>query len=545
MSRDSRSATSLKIFSDGRESYSVEANKKIRIVIDAGSHDIVKATLYLAERAIETFDDIPNGTQVINDYELEDLVGKNRISLKGEDGNDVCSPKNLVVSPKHLSMEDFEDIKYSRMPSLFEEVNAENVIDMIYRGGSKTMSVNIEEYSVGRLIHYYSEKLFDLTAKIVTRIDYTSENVRKNYKGMVKGRVNWVKTAIFRSNKGVAADIVFVCDQRKRTYNTVLNLIMTRFHYEVFKEARFLKGELERREHEKGIWKKIYGYQEEMYDKKAMDFLKLLKTILIQHRDFLVSPLIKSLIKESIRFNKDDEAVIRKGEMEVRKSKNQHYASLLEFWKEFVHSYSSIFETPVFVDTQRMSDVYKLWCVCEVAGALEMKSVGRTLREFKSSNKNASLYFEKLMTIKQGWISDRFDYDSISGPEILLLYGGHELFIEPNYGAGQEVSKEEVYRLMGYLHDYNISIGIMMYPGIEFDVIWDKRDGHIIVLMPFRSIHEDSGYNYESNAYYIKFIVDAVSRLKKALDMDYDLEKSIETAKKKVCDDFLELYKFG
>ena len=49
MSRDSRSATSLKIFADGRESYSVEANKKIRIVIDAGSHDIGKATLYLLE----------------------------------------------------------------------------------------------------------------------------------------------------------------------------------------------------------------------------------------------------------------------------------------------------------------------------------------------------------------------------------------------------------------------------------------------------------------------------------------------------------------
>ena len=49
----------------------------------------------------------------------------------------------------------------------------------------------------------------------------------------------------------------------------------------------------------------------------------------------------------------------------------------------------------------------------------------------------------------------------------------------------------------------------------------------------------------EPTASYIKFVVDAVSRLKKALDMDYDLEKSIETAKKKVSGDFLALYGTG
>ncbi len=545
MSKSPYSVTSLKIFVDGKETYSVEANTKIKIVINGGEGDVSNATLYLAEMAIETFDVIPKGAQILNEYELDDLVGKNRLSLKGEDGAEICPSKNLIVSPQYLLMNDFQEIKHNRIPALLSQINAENIIDMIYRGGSKTMTAKIEEYSVDRLLYYYSEKLFYLTAKIAARMNYRSRNVRRNYKGMVKGKINWVKTIAFRSNKGADADVVFVCDQRKRTYNTTLNLILTRFHYEVFKEARFLKGELERREHEKGIWKKIYGYQEDMYDKKTLDFLNSLKEILAQHREFLVTPVIKDLIGEAIRFGKGDESVIRRGEMEARKSKNKHYMPLLELWKEFVRSYSSIFETTVFVDTQRMRDVYKLWCVCELANAMEMRSIGRTLREFKAVNKNAVLYFGKLLTLKHGWISENFSYDSMTGPEILLVNEGQEFFIEANYGAGEEVNKEDIYRILGYLNDYNIKIGVVLYPGSEFKIIWEKMSRHIVVRMPFRPVMDGGVFQHEANAAYLRFVLEAVARLKKALAMNYDLTESIETIRNKVKTDFLGYYDTG
>ena len=66
-------------------------------------------------------------------------------------------------------------------------------------------------------------------------------------KAQIRGAVRWQKTSLARAQKGTEYATAHVTDIRKRKWSTPTNILLVKFHMEVFIEAIFFRDEMDDR----------------------------------------------------------------------------------------------------------------------------------------------------------------------------------------------------------------------------------------------------------------------------------------------------------
>jgi hypothetical protein len=529
-----------------KEVQRVKENENLLVRIENKDQFLENPSIWVGRARMWSFDRLEGNTTRDVTINVGDFVGDTVITMKDKNGEEICEPIKLVVEPRGLTSEEFNEIRHERIPSLLKKFGAENVHDVVYKGGYATYKIEVEDYAVSELLNHYSKELLDITKKIQERLTYISKKEVKKYKSEIKGKIKWQRTMRLRFQKGLSHATAHVCERRKRSYLTPTNLLFLKFHYEVFTEGATMLTRLQQRETEKMRWKSIYkqGGRSE-YDRKVIEILNDLRGVLRVHKFVLQRGRFRESLPHLRVIARDNPQLIRQAESEAVRAKNPAYGPLIELYKDFVDNYKSTFMTTVPIDTQRMGDFYRVWAMCEIADALELKSIGHTMREFKNRHETIYMYFQNLESLRHPWseiVDDTVlymgskvpDVDlSFIGPEMYVAYEGTDVFIDTIYGRYPGgLPREKIYQVLGYMNDFGFTVGVVLYPGFRFHIKSDLRNPaapKILIEAPLIPQISKTKQQSDKKADYLRYLVWAAVILQRAAKRNEDLGRVIKS----------------
>ena len=341
-------------------------------------------------------------------------------------------------------------------------------------------------------------------------------------KSQIRGAVRWQKTALARAQKGTEYATAHVTDIRKRKWSTPTNILLVKFHMEVFIEAIFFRDEMDRREREKKAWSAIYGKEYQPPNDSVKEQLDKLDMACKFHKQVLGDGKLAELIPTAKATRKEQRLINREALIEAKTwSRNRSYRELPPLWREFLDEYQSYYEETVLVQTQKMTDIYALWILCEMASGLKLSAHAKSLREFRSKNKDVVLKYDAPEQVRQGWS------DSIMGslfgesenktnpvqgsgrPEIFMTYKKVNFYFEAKYNLTQAPRQEDVYKVLAYMNNYDVSCGGIIYPGPQLKITVDPKNKQVMAWIPFT--WTDKAFDVAPN--YFAFIADRMATI--------------------------------
>jgi hypothetical protein len=496
----------------------------ITIRIKNNGPKLRRASIWIGRACVWTVDRLDERSQKDININVGDYVGDTVLSFKDSLGKDISDPIEFFIEPKGLTSKEFNKIRHERIPFLLKSFGAENIHDQIYEGGYATYKIDVEDYAIDELLNHYSKDLIELTKKITECLTYSSKKEVRKYKSEIKGKIKWQQTIRLRFQKGLAHATSHVCETRKRVFTTPTNLLLLKFHIEVLTEGATILSRLQQRETEKTRWKGIYKLRASgEYDKSTLKKLNELRTVLRIHKFFLTQEKFREALPIIRLVARDNPQLIRKAEFEAIRAKNRSYKPLIALYKDFINNFQPMFRKTVPIDTQRTRDFYRVWAMCELAEALDLKSIGHTMREFKNHYESIFLYFQNIESLRHQWseISQdsalymggekkRMDLSFI-GPDMYLIYEGTDVFIYTIYGnyAGG-LPRDKIYESLGFMNDFGFNVGIVLYPGMRFHIKLDQKDVNnpkVLIEAPFipETSEEENVLNKRKN--YLKYLV--------------------------------------
>ena len=132
-----------------------------------------------------------------------------------------------------------------------------------------------------------------------------------------------------------------------------------------------------------------------------------------------------------------------------------------------------------------------------MASGLKLSAHAKSLREFRSKNKDIVLKYDAPGQVRHGWS------DSIMGslfgdseektnpaqgsgkPEIFMNYRGINFYFETKYDLEEAPRQEDVYKVLAYMNNYDVPCGGIIYPGPQLKVSVDVRNKQVIAWIPF------------------------------------------------------------
>ena len=178
-----------------------------------------------------------------------------------------------------------------------------------------------------------------------------------------------------------------------------------------------------------------------------------------------------------------------------------------------------------------MTDIYALWILCEIASGLKLRAHAKSLREFRSKNKDIVLKYDAPEQVRQGWS------DSIMGslfgdseasanpiqgsgrPEIFMNYRGVNFYFEAKYELQQTPRQDDVYKVLAYMNNYDVPCGGIVYPGPQLKITVDRKNGQVMAWIPFT--WTEKAFDVAPN--YFAFIADRMATIYSRIEED-DLE---------------------
>jgi hypothetical protein len=175
-----------------------------------------------------------------------------------------------------------------------------------------------------------------------------------------------------------------------------------------------------------------------------------------------------------------------------------------------------------------MTDIYALWILCEMASGLKLRSHAKSLREFRSKNKDIVLKYDAPEQVRQGWS------DSIMGslfgdaeasanpiqgsgrPEIFMNYRGVNFYFEAKYELQQTPRQEDVYKVLAYMNNYDVPCGGIIYPGPQLKITVDRKNGQVMAWIPFTWTEKA----FEVSPNYFAFIADRMATIYSRIEED-------------------------
>jgi hypothetical protein len=513
----------LQALTGGKSIERVKENQLITLRIKNHGPRLRKSSFWIGRACVWTLNSLDTNAQRDITINVGDYVGDTVLYFRDSNGTDITKPLEFFIEPRGLTSEEFNQIRHKRIPYLLKRFGAENVHDVIYRGGYATYTINVQDYAIDELLDHYSKDLIELTKKISENLTYQSRKEIKKYKSEIKGKIKWQKTIRLRFQKGLSHSTAHVCERRKRIYTTPTNLLLLKFHIELFTEGATMLARLQQREAEKMRWKQIYKQSSGgEYDKGTLDKLTRLRSTLRVHKFFLTQAKFREALPMLRVVSKDNPELIRRAEFESIRAKNRSYKPMIALYKDFIAQFEPMFMKMVPIDTQRTRDFYRVWAMCELADALDLKSIGHTMREFKNHYETIFMYFQNIESLRHPWSEispdaalymgdsgHRTDLSFI-GPEIYMVYEGVDIFVDTIYGyfiGG--LPRDKIYEVLGYMNDFGFNVGVVLYPGKRFHIKVDQRnpnDPKILIEAPFIPETSDSQDVVQKRKDYLKYL---------------------------------------
>ena len=483
-------------------------------------------------------DDLPpvrsNTTHSLQ-FTVPDYIGINTISLHTSGGSTVSNKLEVVIAPKMLDYEQFKHLRDEHIPDLVKNSGAEDPGEM-YPGATSSIEEEKILLNIEQLLDF-SGRLLKLTTDIQKgAYTYKVEVERKTMKSQIRGAVRWQKTALARAQKGTEYATAHVTDIRKRKWSTPTNILLVKFHMEVFMEAIFFRDEMDRREREKKAWASIYGKEYQQLDEKSKEMLDKLDLACKFHKQVLGDGKLAELIPTAKNTRKEERLINREAIINAKTwSRNRSYRELHPLWQEFLDDYQSYYEETVLVQTQKMADIYALWILCEMASGLKLRAHAKSLREFRSKNKDIVLKYDAPEQVRQGWsdsiMGSLFSEDEgkanpVQGsgrPEIFMNYRGVNFYFEAKYDLQQTPRQEHVYKVLAYMNNYDVPCGGIIYPGPQLKITVDKKNRQVMAWIPFTWTEKA----FEVAPNYFAFISDRMATVYSRIEEE-DLEKFVE-----------------
>ena len=452
----------------------------------------------LGTARMDSLPKIRSSTTHSHTFEVPDYIGTNTIGLYDNEGKSVSNKLEIVIAPKMLDYERFKDLRDKHIPDLVKNSGAEEPPEGMYPGATSSIEEEKILLNIEQLLEF-SGNLLKVTNDIRKgAYTYKVEVIRKTMKSQIRGAVRWQKTALARAQKGTEYATAHVTDIRKRKWSTPTNILLVKFHMEVFIEAIFFRDEMDRREREKKAWAAIYGKDLEPLSDEVKLQLDKLDLACKMHKQVLGDGKLAELIPVAKDTRKEQRLINREALIEAKTwSRNRAYRELPPLWRSFLDDYQSYYEETVLVQTQKMTDIYALWILCEMASGLKLSAHAKSLREFRSKNKDIVLKYDAPGQVRHGWS------DSIMGslfgdseektnpaqgsgkPEIFMNYRGINFYFETKYDLEEAPRQEDVYKVLAYMNNYDVPCGGIIYPGPQLKVSVDVRNKQVIAWIPF------------------------------------------------------------
>ena len=452
----------------------------------------------LGTARMDSLPKIRSSTTHSHTFEVPDYIGTNTIGLYDNEGKSVSNKLEIVIAPKMLDYERFKDLRDKHIPDLVKNSGAEEPPEGMYPGATSSIEEEKILLNIEQLLEF-SGNLLKVTNDIRKgAYTYKVEVIRKTMKSQIRGAVRWQKTALARAQKGTEYATAHVTDIRKRKWSTPTNILLVKFHMEVFIEAIFFRDEMDRREREKKAWAAIYGKELEPLSDEVKLQLDKLDLACKMHKQVLGDGKLAELIPVAKDTRKEQRLINREALIEAKTwSRNRAYRELPPLWRSFLDDYQSYYEETVLVQTQKMTDIYALWILCEMASGLKLSAHAKSLREFRSKNKDIVLKYDAPGQVRHGWS------DSIMGslfgdseektnpaqgsgkPEIFMNYRGINFYFETKYDLEEAPRQEDVYKVLAYMNNYDVPCGGIIYPGPQLKVSVDVRNKQVIAWIPF------------------------------------------------------------
>ncbi len=469
-------------------------------------------------------------------FVVPDYIGTNTISLHSKDGSSVSNKLEVVIAPKMLDYESFKELRDVHIPDLVKNSGADDPPEDMYPGGTSSIEEEKILLNIEQLLEF-SGKLLKVTNDIRKgAYTYKVEVERKTMKSQIRGAVRWQKTALARAQKGTEYATAHVTDIRKRRWSTPTNILLVKFHMEVFIEAIFFRDEMDRREREKKAWSAIYGKEYQPPNDSVKEQLDKLDMACKFHKQVLGDGKLAELIPTAKATRKEQRLINREALIEAKTwSRNRSYRELPPLWREFLDEYQSYYEETVLVQTQKMTDIYALWILCEMASGLKLSAHAKSLREFRSKNKDVVLKYDAPEQVRQGWS------DSIMGslfaesdtktnpvqgsgrPEIFMNYKKVNFYFEAKYNLTETPKQEDVYKVLAYMNNYDVSCGGIIYPGPQLKITVDPKNKQVMAWIPFTWTEKA----FEVAPNYFAFIADRMATIYSRIGEE-DLEEFVE-----------------
>jgi len=229
-------------------------------------------------------------------------------------------------------------------------------------------------------------------------------------------------------------------------------------------------------------------------------------------------------------------------------SRNRSYRELPELWKEFLDEYQSYYEETVLVETQKMTDIYALWILCEIASGLKLSAHAKSLREFRSKNKDIVLKYDAPEQVRQGWSNSIMgslfgDSEAKSNPiqgsgqpEIFMNYRGVNFYFEAKYNLRETPRQEDVYKVLAYMNNYDVSCGGIIYPGPQLKITVDKKNKQVMAWIPFTWTEKA----FEVAPNYFAFVSDRMAAIYSKIDEDEEELSNFVSEVERTAFDFYE-----
>jgi hypothetical protein len=541
---------SIKAFFKGKPAERVKENADVLFQINNRGTAINKPSIWFGSELVWSSEQIEGFTTRDIPIDVGEYIGNIDVKLKDGAGRFIGNSVTFTIEPKSLSYEEFRKIRHERIPFLLKKLGAENIQNIIYKGGPIKTEVEFIEYSIDELLNRYSQELIDVSKEIMKRLTYKSRKEVRKFKSEIKGKIKWQKTLRLRQQKGLSHYTTHVCERRLRTYRTPANLLLLKFHSEIFAEGVIFLSRLQQREIEKIRWKKIYGQEATDYDPHAVELLSGLRRVLPIHKLFLTQEKFRDFLHEIRYISRDDPLLIRNAEQEASRAKNRSYKSFMELYKDFIANFQPQYVKNVVVDEHKMSDMYRLWAVCEMANALDLRSIARSMREFKNNEDTIYLYYQKIESIYHPWSDipedssftmkggEETEDPSFIGPEVYVIYEGKDVLVHTIYGDFKGgLPKEKVYEAMAYMNDYDFKVGIVLYSGKRFNIRYDVLhvdDPKVLIEAPLLPRVTDDESKSKKRSDYLRYLAWAAVILHRAAERKDDLAPAVKSITKTI-----------
>jgi hypothetical protein len=195
-----------------------------------------------------------------------------------------------------------------------------------------------------------------------------------------------------------------------------------------------------------------------------------------------------------------------------------------------------------------MTDIYALWILCEIASGLKLSAHAKSLREFRSKNKDIVLKYDAPEQVRQGWSNSIMgslfgDSEAKSNPiqgsgqpEIFMNYRGVNFYFEAKYNLRETPRQEDVYKVLAYMNNYDVSCGGIIYPGPQLKITVDKKNKQVMAWIPFTWTEKA----FEVAPNYFAFVSDRMAAIYSKIDEDEEELSNFVSEVERTAFDFYE-----